>query len=243
MKAMIFAAGIGSRLQPLTWEKPKALVEVGGKTMLEHTILHLKHYGIRSIVINVHHFAGQIRQFVEQKEDFGLDIAFSDETEQLLDTGGGLKKASWFFKDEEPFIVHNVDVLSNLDLNQLYQYHLRQHALATLAVRKRESSRYLLFDSGNRLCGWENLKKGQKKLIRPADHYKRLAFSGIHVIDPALFQMMPRDKVFSITQTYLDVGYKCNIQGFLEKESWWFDIGNLDNLQKAEDFIRSGQNE
>src|SRR6056297_57245 len=151
MKAMIFAAGIGSRLQPLTWEKPKALVEVGGKTMLEHTILHLKHYGIRSIVINVHHLAGQIRQFVEQNEGFGLDIALSDETEQLLDTGGGLKKASWFFKDEEPFIVHNVDVLSNLDLNQLYQYHLRQHALATLAVRQRESSRYLLFDSGNRL--------------------------------------------------------------------------------------------
>jgi len=238
MKAMIFAAGIGSRLQPLTLKKPKALVEVGGKTMLEHTILHLKQYGIKRIVINIHHFAEQIKQFVYQHNAFGLEIVFSHETDQLLDTGGGLKKASWFFSTKEPFIVHNVDVLSNLDLHQLYHHHTRHHALATLAVRGRESSRYLLFDSGNRLCGWENLKKGEKKLIRPAAQYKRLAFSGIHVIDPALFQMMPNKKVFSITQTYLETGYKCMIQGFQEHDSWWFDVGNWENLQKARSFMK-----
>ncbi|MBS3806229.1 MAG: nucleotidyltransferase family protein [Bacteroidales bacterium] len=240
MKAMIFAAGKGSRLQPLTLEKPKALVEVGGTTMLEHTIRHLRDYGIESIVINIHHFAGQIRQFIDQHDGFGLDIAFSDEREQLLDTGGGLKKASWFFSEKEPFIVHNVDVLSNLDLNELYQYHTRQHALATLAVRERESSRYLLFDSGNRLCGWENLKEGEKKLIRPAAHYRRLAFSGIQVIDPSLFQIMPDEKVFSITKAYLDAGKNNDIQAYQDNNTWWFDIGNPANLQKADHFMRSG---
>lgn len=237
MKAMIFAAGIGSRLYPITSQKPKALVEVGGKTMLEHTIRHLKDYGTEAIIINVHHFADQIRQFVHQHNSFSIEIAFSDETGQLLDTGGGLKKASWFFSEKEPFIVHNVDVLSNLNLHQLYQYQTDQNALATLAVRQRQSSRYLLFDTSNRLCGWENRKTGETKLIRPAKNSRRLAFSGIQVIHPDLLQWMPREKVFSITQTYLEAGSQNTIQAFPEKNSWWFDIGNPENLQQARRFM------
>ena len=187
MKAMIFAAGIGSRLYPLTKKTPKALVEVAGKTMLEHTLLHLKDHGVNQVIINIHHFAGQIRQFVHDKGSFDMQITFSDETGRLLDTGGGLKKASWFFKESGPFIVHNVDVLSNLDLSALYRYHLDKKALATLAVRQRTSSRYLLFDHNRLLCGWENNKSGQQKMTRPVYQVEKLAFSGIQVINPALF--------------------------------------------------------
>jgi len=241
MKAMIFAAGIGSRLYPITSKKPKALVEVGGKTMLEHTIRHLKEYGAEAIIINVHHFAGQIRQFIRQHDSFGMEIAFSDETGQLLDTGGGLKKACWFFSKKEPFIVHNVDVLSNLDLHQLYRFQNQQDALATLAVRQRQSSRYLLFDTSNRLCGWENQKTGETQLIRPAENYKKFAFSGIQVIHPDLFQLMPQNHVFSITQTYLQAGSQHTIKAFPEENSWWFDIGTPENLQKARRFMNGSR--
>ena len=236
MKAMIFAAGAGTRLHPLTHQIPKALVEVGGRTMLEHTILHLKNYGVKNIVINIHHFPEMIEEFVRKNNAFGMDIAFSKE-DRLLDTGGGLKKAAWFFDEQSPIILHNVDVLSNLDLSELYRTHLHNRPLATLAVRKRETSRYLLFDRDNRLCGWENTKKGEIKLIRNIEQPQRMAFSGIHIADPVLLQKMPNKEVHPITETYLELGKEQKIMAYREEQSYWFDIGNLENLEKARNFM------
>lgn len=237
MKAMIFAAGTGSRLQPLTLHKPKALVEVAGKTMLQHTLEHLKEGGVKEVVINVHHFADQVRDFLARHGTWGMDIAISDETEELLDTGGGLKKASWFFDDGKPFVVHNVDVLSNLNIKELCRRHTESQALATLAVRQRPSSRYLLFDSNNLLCGWEHVKKEEKKMIRNAPEHNRYAFSGIQVISPDLFPMMPDKKAFPITDVYLEAGKNHPIRAFVEQDSWWFDIGDPEKLEKARRFM------
>ncbi|RMG16441.1 MAG: nucleotidyltransferase family protein, partial [Bacteroidetes bacterium] len=186
MKAMIFAAGLGTRLRPLTHHRPKALVEVGGKCLLEIVIRRLLAHGFEEIVVNVHHFAGQVEAFLAQHAGFGARIAISDERSLLLDTGGGLRQAAWFF-DEQPFLVHNVDVLSDIDLTAMYQAHLQSGALATLACRRRQSSRYLLFDEQNHLCGWKNVKSGEVRMSRQVKSCHPLAFSGIHVIDPNIF--------------------------------------------------------
>ncbi|MGB1243748.1 MAG: sugar phosphate nucleotidyltransferase, partial [Chitinophagales bacterium] len=167
MKAMIFAAGLGTRLRPLTNDKPKALVEVNGKPLLEIVILQLKRYGFRDIVVNVHYFAKQIIRFLEAKNNFGIHIQISDESDLLLETGGGLQKAKHFLcSDDEPFLVHNVDILSDINLKALYQSHLEGSPLATLVVRNRKTSRYLLFDETNRLCGWKNVKTGEVRMMR-----------------------------------------------------------------------------
>jgi len=147
---MILAAGLGKRLRPVTDTIPKALVEVGGRTLLEMAIIHLASSGVKEIIINVHHFAGQIIEYLEKKKNFGLDVTISDESDQLLDTGGGMKKAAWFFEKGEPFIVRNVDVISDLDLKTMMDHHLQSGAIATLAVRRRETSRYFLFDPDHR---------------------------------------------------------------------------------------------
>ncbi|MDD3541727.1 MAG: sugar phosphate nucleotidyltransferase, partial [Petrimonas sp.] len=163
MKAMIFAAGLGTRLKPLTDTMPKALVPVAGKPLLWHTIQKLKAAGFDEIIINVHHFAGQIRQYIQDNNRFGIRIEFSDETQALLDTGGGIKKASWFFDDEKPFLIHNVDILSDIDLQNLYHFHTNSNSVATLVVSERKTSRYLLFDKNNHLAGWINEKSGETK--------------------------------------------------------------------------------
>ncbi len=164
MKALIFAAGLGTRLRPLTNDRPKSLVEVNGVTLLEIAIRRLIGAGCREIIVNVHHFAEQIIDFIEKNGQFGIQIAVSDEREQLLDTGGGLKKAAWFFDDGQPFLVCNADVLTDMDLAHFYQKHLESHAIATLAVRRRTTSRYFLFDEKMHLCGWQNAKTGEEKL-------------------------------------------------------------------------------
>src|SRR5690606_32019928 len=154
MKAMIFAAGMGTRLKPLTDTIPKALVPVGGKPLLQHIIEKLKRFGFNEIIINIHHFGQQIIDFVQENNSFDIRIEFSDEREQLLDTGGGIKKAAWFFDDNKPFLVHNVDILSNIDLQELYHFHLKNNTIATLLCSIRQTSRYLLFDTDNHLRGW-----------------------------------------------------------------------------------------
>ncbi len=193
MKALIFAAGLGTRLKPLTETMPKALVTVGGKSLLEHAILKLKDAGVDEIIINIHHFADQIIDFIHSRNNFEIRIEFSDERDLLLDTGGGLKKTSWFFDDNRPFLVYNVDILSDVDLKQMYLSHLQAKSLSTIFVSERKTNRYLLFDDENKLTGWYNQLTGETKpqgiTIIP-DEYAQLAFNGIHIISPEIFSLM-----------------------------------------------------
>lgn len=236
------AAGLGSRLRPLTDNIPKALMEVGGKTMLERTILQLKQHGFDELIINLHHFPEKIKNHLESHDFFGADIRFSEEKDELLDTGGGLKQAAWFFTNSHnPFLIHNVDILSNLNLHNLYNFHQKQNALATLVVQKRPTSRYLLFDEQNRLYGWENTKTGKKVVIKNNKTLKKLAFNGIHVINTSIFNHMPGRNVFSIMDIYLKAAKEENILAYIDSESHWFDIGNPENLEKARNFISDNE--
>lgn len=238
MKAMIFAAGLGTRLKPLTMHKPKALVELNGKPLLQLLLDKFIRSGIEEVIINVHHHARQVIGFLEQHKNFGIRIVVSDETELLLDTGGGLKKAGWFFDDGKPFLVQNVDVVSDLDYEKMLTFHLASNALATVAVRNRTSSRYLLFDDEMRLGGWENVKKGEKIVTLKEQRLIRYAFSGIHVIDPALLGMISENGVFSIVDTYLRLSAEEHIVGYIHDHTSWTDVGkpgDLDRLNKEID--------
>jgi len=241
MKAMILAAGLGTRLRPLTDTKPKALVEIKGIPLLEILIRRLKQNGIREIIVNAHHFANQITAFIERKNQFDIRIEISEEKE-LLDTGGGLKKAAWFFDDGRPFLLHNADVLTNLDYAVMLQKHLEKSALATLAIHSRKTSRYFLFDSNQRLCGWESVADGQKKMAVAAEHVQRYSFMGIHIISPEIFTHLPQNGPFSIVQAYLDLSAKGqHIYGFPADAYKWIDTGRKEHLAKAakefQDFI------
>ncbi len=240
MKAMILAAGLGRRLKPLTDSTSKALVPLAGKPLLFYIIEKLIAAGINQIIINVHHFAETIIKYVEQNKKFGIEIVFSHE-ETLLDTGGGLKKASWFFNDGQPFILHNVDVLSGIDLRQMLAYHNQKKTLVTLAVRQRKTSRYLLFNQENRLVGWQSLETGNTEMVgESAQNPENLSFMGIHVLSPEIFPLLPGENIFSIIKAYLDLakrGY--TIIGYRNDEDFWVDLGRKENLQKAEDYILS----
>jgi len=230
---MILAAGLGTRLKPLTDKIPKALVEVNGITLLEHSVNHLKKYGITRVIINVHHFAGQIIDYLRMNNDFGMEISISDETGELLDTGGGLKKASWFFNDDLSFLIRNVDVLSDLDLHRLNEYHAEYGGLVTLVVRERETSRYLIFNDELQLCGWEDLKTGEKKITRQVPvEKKELAFSGIQVVDPKIFNLITEAGKFSLTEMYLKLSSEHKIVGYLDKDSVWLDAGKKMNNEQ-----------
>jgi len=237
MKAMILAAGMGTRLRPLTNDTPKALVKMNGVPMLEIVILKLKAIGVKEIIINVHYLADQIINFLQKKDNFGVRIEISDESNQLLDTGGGLKKASWFFKDNKPFILHNVDIISNIDLLKMYKAHENNKALVSLAVRKRISSRYFLFNSKKELAGWRNVKTKEEIITIPEKEKEGLAFSGIHIINPEIFSYIKSTHSFSIVNTYLDLSNKYKILGFDHSSDYWFDIGNTENLKKAESYL------
>ncbi len=238
MKAMIFAAGLGTRLKPLTDTMPKALVPVAGKPLLWHTIRKLKATGFDEIIINVHHFAEQIIDYVQANDNFDIRIEFSDEREQLFDTGGGVKKASWFFDDEKPFLIHNVDILSDIDLQDLYRFHTSGNSAATLVVSERETSRYLLFDENNHLKGWINEKTGETKSPFPdfnSDRYKKLAFSGIHVLNPFILgHMQDFPEKFSIIDFYLSVCKTHSITGYAPPNMKMTDVGKIDSLKEAD---------
>jgi NDP-sugar pyrophosphorylase family protein len=259
MKAMILAAGLGTRLRPLTDTRPKALVEINGRTLLEITITRLRTFGVTEAVINVHHFAGMIIDYLKAKNNFGMRIEISREDDLLLDTGGGLKKASWFFLQDstaidQPFLLHNVDVISRIDLRQMIQYHTENGALATLAVQSRESSRQLLFTSNLQLCGRRLHDKNTvisseaRNLSSPstdergphsplaAQHPRLLplAFSGIHVLSPRLLPMLTETGVFSIIDSYLRLASQCQkILAFRHDHSYWRDLGKPADLAQA----------
>lgn len=236
MKGMILAAGYGTRLQPLTHEKPKALVEFNGKPMLEHVIKKFIGAGIEDIIINVHHFAEDIYRFLTLNDNFGIDIQLSDERDELLDTGGGILKALWFFQDDEPFVVHNVDVVSNINIADLMEYHKSTGALATLALKHRETSRYFLVNKAGNICGWHNKKTGEEIII-DKNYDDELAFSCIQVIHPALFKFTDKRGVFSITNAYLELAGAHKINGFITDNAYWFDLGTPEKIQKAEAYI------
>lgn len=239
---MIFAAGLGTRLKPLTDHMPKALVPVAGKPMLEHVIEKLKAAGFDEIVINVHHFANQIIDFLKKKNNFGITIHISDETDFLLDTGGGIKKAAPYF--DEPFLIHNVDILSNTDLKALYNYHLQSGNDATLLVSPRQTTRYLLFNSDRRLCGWINKETLQTKpegFIYQPNVQKEYAFSGIHIISPGLFKYMDEkwNGKFSIMDFYLQLCHEAIIGGYAKEDLQLIDIGKPETLARAEEYINA----
>jgi len=235
MRAMILAAGLGTRLRPLTNDWPKALVEVAGHTLLEITLRRLASFGIREVIVNAYHFADKLVGYLQRNNNFGMRVEISRE-EILLDTGGGLKKAAWFFLEDantEPFILHNVDVISTIDLDRMVRAHSESRALATLAVQERETSRHLLFDSDNQLCGRQS---GQQPadLVRPAKEVKPLAFSGVHVISQRLLRMMTEDGAFSIIDSYLRLARQGEkISAFRADEYYWCDLGKPENLAQA----------
>ncbi|MDP4201930.1 MAG: nucleotidyltransferase family protein [Bacteroidota bacterium] len=241
MKALIFAAGLGTRLKPLTDAMPKALVPINGKPLLELVLQKLIASGFDEIIINVHHFADQIIDFVKQNNSFGVRIEISDERDALLETGGGIKKASWFFDDGEPFLVHNVDILSNIDLKELYDYHLSHNGIATVVVSNRDTARYLLFDNTLRLNGWTNIKTGEVRSpfeMLDVSSCQRLAFSGIHVISPKVFDLMRGwDGKFSVIDFYLDIAAKETIKAFVPENLKMIDVGKIDSLHDAELFL------
>ncbi len=239
MKAMILAAGLGTRLRPLTDDRPKALVEVGGRTLLEITLSRLRTFAVREVIINVHHFADMVVDYLKKNNNFGVRIEISRE-EVLLDTGGGLKKAAHFFlenssRGDEPFILHNVDVISTIDLDRMVQFHREHQALATLAVQERETSRYLLFDEQLRLCGRRAAGREQPpELVRSSPQVQALAFSGIHVISPRLLSMITEEGAFSIITAYLRLAAQgANILAFRSDEYYWRDLGRPENVAQA----------
>ena len=242
MKAMILAAGLGTRLRPLTDNMPKALVPLNGKPLLEYTILKLKAAGFDEIIVNVHHFPEMITDFLHRNHNFDIRIEISDERDELLDTGGGIKNTAGFFDDGEPFLIHNVDILSNIDLKQLYDQHLSDpERLTTMVVSSRNTYRYLLFDEQNRLRGWINEQTGQTKPEEKMDArlFNKLAYAGIQIISPRIFQLMENyDEKFSIMKFYLEHSSTEKIIGYVQKDFQMMDMGKIDLLKSGELFIR-----
>jgi NDP-sugar pyrophosphorylase family protein len=241
MKAMVLAAGLGTRLRPLTNDRPKALVEVAGRTLLEITLSRLRVFGIHDVIVNVHHYADMVVDYLKENDDFGMRVEISRE-ETLLDTGGGLKKAAYFFLDDssrsdEPFILHNVDVISTIDLGRMLQLHNEHHALATLAVQERETSRYLLFDQQLQLCGRLSGHDQQAEFVRSSGQLlvQALAFSGVHVISPRIFSLMTEEGAFSIITSYMRLAAQAEkILAFRADEYYWRDLGRPENVAQAE---------
>ena len=236
MQAMIFAAGLGTRLKPLTEKVPKALIEVGGMTLLERVVLKLKAAGVQRMVINVHHFSERVIRFIRAKDNFGMEVIISDESSCLLDTGGGIKKAGHAFDPQSPVLLHNVDILSNADLQAFYSQNLTNDA--TLLVSNRDTKRYLLFDNDMNLVGWTHLGTGEIRSPYPRlniDKCRRYAFSGIHLFSPRLLKLMDNfPEKFGIMDFYLSVCHQTNIRGCLQKGLQLIDVGKIDTLKEAE---------
>ncbi len=234
-KAMIFAAGLGTRLRPLTDHKPKALVELCGQSLLQRTIDKLTRAGVSTIIINIHHFPALMQEAIAGMQTRGAEIIISDESEQLLDTGGGLLKASKYLEGKEPFFLHNVDIVSDINLKEMLDSHRKNKALATLAVSQRATSRYFLWHQ-NQLCGWQNTQTEQQTNCYPINQPPlRKAFSGIHVISPKIFELITETGSFSINSVYLRLAAEHKIMAYEHNPEYWADIGTpekLNNVQK-----------
>jgi|FLOH01.1.fsa_nt_gi N-acetyl-alpha-D-muramate 1-phosphate uridylyltransferase len=235
MKAIILAAGLGTRLKKITQDMPKALVEVNGKTMLEIAILNLKNQGFNHFLINIHHEGKSIIDFLASKNNFGVNIIISDEREQLLDTGGAILKAKEFIAGNEPVLVHNVDVISDVNISKLFNYHKNNNAVATLCVRKRETQRFLLFNNSNNLIGWTNLRNKEFKWVNKSySEYYSYAFSGIYVISPKFVDLIKQTGKFSIIDSWLEIANTNIINAYVDTANQWHDLGTIEKIIIAE---------
>lgn len=242
MKAIIFSAGLGTRLKPLTDNIPKALVEVGGKTLLEHAIFHLKFYNVTDIVVNVHHFAEKVKEQAKVLgKKYDINIEISDESERLLETGGGLKKAKNYFINEDDFIAYNVDIISNLNIRSLIEFHKKQQPLVSLVVRGRKTTRYFLFNEKMELCGWKNMQTNEIIIrCKNVRKFYTLAFSGIQIINTKLLSLLDKwEDVFSITDVYIKLCEYYKIYGFIDNSSIWMDVGTIEKLNLANQLIKN----
>ncbi len=241
MKAMILAAGLGTRLKPFTDRHPKALVEVNGKALLGRNIIYLQQYGIKEVIVNVHHFADQIIEAVKRYNGWGSKITISDEQDEVLETGGGLVKAAHYFKNEESFVLMNADILTNMDLGKMIAAHQKNHPIATLAVSNRESSRCLLFNEKQQMVGWKNNSTGEEKgaVVHLKDRVAiySMAFSGIHIINTAIFPLINRTGKFSMIDLYLDICDEQVIQGYDHSGDIFIDVGKPESLEKAAQYF------
>lgn len=239
-KAFIPAAGLGTRLGKLSESKPKALVKVAGVPMLELTIERLKKVGFRKFIVNVHHFGDELIDFIKQRDYFGVDLQISDERSELLDTGGAIQKAASLFGGDEPVLVHNVDVISEIDFHQLLESHQKQDALVSLCVRKRKSGRALLFDAKMLLKGWANLEKNEFKWVDyPLEKYHPFAFNGIYLFNPGFEKKLPFRGKFSIIDALLTMAKTENIIGFEDHSPFWFDLGTPEKIKVAEAYLKN----
>lgn len=238
-KAIILAAGLGTRLRPITSDKPKALVKIDGIPLLEYAILHCKYYGINDIIINVHHFAAQITDHLKQNNNYGINIEISDETDELLETGGAIKKAEHFFVGCSEILAYNVDVLTDLNLSELIDFHNSISPFATLAVRNRKTSRYILIDQSKRMIGWKNMATNETLIkVVPHSRIKPLGFSGIQVLSPEIFSSFKNyPSRFSIMDAYIDICKEKNILSYKHDQTFWMDIGKLDMLAEADKIL------
>ncbi len=233
--AMLLAAGFGTRLRPFTDNHPKALAEVNGKTLLQRNIEYLQQFGIYDVIVNVHHFAGQIIQAINKNNGWGSNVSISDESDAILETGGGLKRAAWFFKEEEEdFVLMNIDVLTDLPLNEMILWHKKNNPLATLATTCRETSRYFLFNKENILCGWQNVKTGEEKTMRKEHNLTPEAFSGIHIINTKIFSLMQQSETkFSMVDVYLSLCAANKIFSYDHSGTKFIDVGKPESLKNA----------
>ncbi len=238
MKAMIFAAGLGTRLRPITNDRPKALVALAGKSFLQRSIEFVGQYGYKDIIINIHHFGEKVIEHLERNNNFGVNITISDERDELLDTGGGLKKAQHFLEDSDHFLLFNVDILTDVKLDELLALHQKNNAMATLAVRRRTSSRYLLFDQNMCLDGWRNVKTGVYKFSsNKPGRVSPYAFSGVHILNPKIFSQINEEGKFSIIDLYLRLAQKNKILAFDHSDSLWMDLGTHEKLDTAKELL------
>jgi NDP-sugar pyrophosphorylase family protein len=233
MKAIIFAAGLGTRFKPWTDKHPKALALINGKSLLQRNILYLQQSGITEVLVNVHHFGDQIMEAIRINQGWGSTVSISDERDAVLETGGGLKRAAWFF-DDGPFVVINADILTDLNLESMIAFHHMKTPLATLAVTNRKSSRYFLFNEEDLLCGWRNTKTGKERIAVPAPILNEKAFSGIHVLSPEIFPLMHQQGKFSIVDVYLELSASRMIIGFDHSGSKLVDVGKPESVAVAE---------
>jgi MurNAc alpha-1-phosphate uridylyltransferase len=238
LKAMIFAAGLGSRLKPWTDSHPKALAVVNGKSLLQRNVEYLQSFGIRELIVNVHHFADQVILAITNNKGWGSRISISDETDAVLETGGGLKKAHWFFGDSADFVVMNADILTDLDLGAMISQHQHLRPLATLAVSDRQTSRYFLFDDKGSLSGWRNTTTGEERISRQSGPYIPKAFSGIHIISSSIFGLIRQEGKFSMVDTYLDLAQANTIQAYDHTGARLVDVGKPESIAHAEQFFR-----
>jgi len=236
MKAMIMAAGKGTRLGKITKSVPKALVDINGKSVLQRAVEKCTFHGFDDIIINVHHFADQVIEEAERLNSLGFKLTISDESDKLLETGGGLFKARHFF-NKSPFLLYNADIITDLDLAHLLKYHNEKKGIATLAVRNRKGNRYFLADGEGILSGWCNKATGERIIKIPRNDLSEVAFSGIHIIDPAIFNYMG-EGIYSMTSVYLDLAAEHKIYTFRCDDGYWFDIGTPENLESARDFLK-----